>query len=411
MLRGAHRWLWPCLASRSYPIETVTRVYLTIVDHFEPFHKAKDRNEALSRMDRWLSEYPASLHGCVDASGRTGRHTFCYPIEQYDQEVVSKLAELCQSTGSETEVHLHHHGDTASTLRDKLQKGLEALMQHGLLSRAADGSPRFCFVHGDWALANSHPEGHHCGVPEELRILRELGCIADMTFPSAPSPTQPQRVNDIYYTQNSGDPRTLSQGPSVRCGVASPSPDDCDQLLLVQGVTALNWSRRKWGVLPRLENSDLTLANPPTAERWKLWLHHAPRVVGRPDWAFLKLHTHGATPRNSDMLLGKAMRAFREFLSTLRVPFHYVTAREMVNVIHALEDGSVDPSVGATRYSPPPVSALKLKTDDHVIPSGKHNLQGAAGEESIGHTIASPLKQWAEQWRATAGRATQGSND
>ena len=356
MLRGAHRWLWPCLTSRSYPIASVSRVFITIVDHFEPFHKAKDRNEALRRMDRWLSEYPHSIQDCVDASGRTGGHTFCYPIEQYDADVVAKLAELCRRTGSETEVHLHHHGDTAATFRGKLRKGLEALMQHGLLSRAADGSPRFCFVHGDWALANSHPEGLHCGVPEELRILREMGCIADMTFPSAPSPTQPQRVNEIYYTPSSGDPHTLSEGPLVQCGVAAPSCDDCDQLLLVHGVTALNWSRRKWGVLPRLENSDLTLANPPTPERWKLWLRHAPRVVGRPDWAFIKLHTHGATPWNSDMLLGQPMRAFREFLSAQHVPFHYVTARQMVNQIHAVEARSIDQSAAADeRYSSPPV--------------------------------------------------------
>lgn len=354
MLRGAHRWLWPSLTSRSHPIASVSRVFIAITDHFEPFHKATDRDEALLRMDRWLREYPASLSDCADAAGRVGRHTFCYPIEQYDADVVAKLAELCQRTGAETEVHLHHRDDTAKTLREKLQRGLENLMRHGLLSRARDGSPRFCFVHGDWALANSHPEGKHCGVPEELSILRELGCIADMTFPSAPSPTQPLRVNELYYTPLSGDPRTLCKGNAVQCGLASVR-DDRDHLLLVQGVTALNWTRRKWGVFPRLENSDLTLANPPTPERWNLWLRQAPRVVDRPDWAFIKLHTHGATPRNSDMLLATPMRAFRTFLSGQRVPFHYVTAREMVNVLHALEDGadSFNASMLNHVYAPP----------------------------------------------------------
>ncbi len=342
MLRGADRWLWPCLTTSSHDVTSVSRVFIAITDHFEPFHKAANRDEALQRMGRWQREYPGSIKGFLDASGREARHSFFYPVEQYDADIVERLAEICRVTGGEVEVHLHHDGDTTATLRDRLQRGLESLMKHGLLSRSADGSPRFCFIHGDWALANSHPSGRHCGVKDELGLLRELGCIADMTFPSAPSPTQPRRVNEIYYTPNSGDHKTLSTGPRVACGTASAYRDSLDHLLMVHGVTALNWSRRKFGLLPRLENSDLTKANPPTPDRWKLWLRHAPRVAGRPDWAFVKLHTHGATPWNSDMLLGKLMREFREFLSTQSVPYHYVTAREMVNVLHALECGADD---------------------------------------------------------------------
>jgi hypothetical protein len=61
-----------------------------------------------------------------------------------------------------------------------------------LSSRIAYG-----FVHGNWALCNSRPDGDWCGVNEELTVLAQTGCYADFTFPSAPSPTQPRMVNAV----------------------------------------------------------------------------------------------------------------------------------------------------------------------------------------------------------------------
>jgi hypothetical protein len=345
MMRGMDRWLRPYLKAPSYPADSVTRVFLAITDHFEPFHKAQDQAEAIRRMKRWQKEFPDSIQEFKDATGRLPRHTFFYPVEQYDTEVMSRLADLCAETGCQTEVHLHHEDDSSESLRERMKRGLDGLERHGLLHHSPDGKAAFCFIHGDWALANSHPEGHHCGVEHEIRLLRELGCMADFTYPSAPSPTQPQRVNSIYYTHCSGRPETLGEGPSAACGQVPDERSSSEHLLLIQGVVALNWKRRKLGLLPRLENSDITLANPPTAERWQIWLRHAPRVLGRPDWAFLKLHTHGATPWNSDMLLGSAMRRFREFLSTQKVIIHHVSAREMVELVHRLEDAPAERGV------------------------------------------------------------------
>ena len=56
-----------------------------------------------------------------------GNHTFFYPIEQYDADIVEALAELCAETGSEIEVHLHHDRDTAANLRDTLLTARERL--------------------------------------------------------------------------------------------------------------------------------------------------------------------------------------------------------------------------------------------------------------------------------------------
>src|SRR5262249_1976285 len=92
------------------------------------------------------------------------------------------------------------------------------------------------------------------------------------------------------------------------------------------------------------ENGDLTAANPPTIERLRLWLECQITVEDRPNWLFVKLHTHGAKPENSRMLLGEPMRAFHRALVKLGAEdpslcFHYVTARELVNILPAAEAG------------------------------------------------------------------------
>jgi hypothetical protein len=59
------------------------------------------------------------------------------------------------------------------------------------------GSPAYAFVHGNLALGNS-AGGKFCGVDEELQILAETGCYADMTLPSAPDESQIPMINQIY---------------------------------------------------------------------------------------------------------------------------------------------------------------------------------------------------------------------
>jgi hypothetical protein len=67
-------------------------------------------------------------------------------------------------------------------------------------------------------------------------------------------------------------------------------------------------------------------------------------VASRPDWYFVKLHTHGAAEWNADVLLGEPGVRFHEELARRadRDPnfhYHYVTAREMYNLARAAEDG------------------------------------------------------------------------
>src|SRR5690606_26016374 len=126
-----------------------------------------------------------------------------------------------------------------------------------------------------------------------------------------------------------GQPRGHDVG--VPATVGQPAPTD--RLLLIQGPLLFNMRSRKWGAMPRLENADLHGGFPPTTQRLRLWMQAQVGVVGRPDWIFIKLHTHGAPEKNANMLLGPAMRQFHlQMAETLRrasAKLYYVNAREM----------------------------------------------------------------------------------
>ncbi|WP_197472948.1 hypothetical protein, partial [Oleiphilus sp. HI0123] len=105
------------------------------------------------------------------------------------------------------------------------------------------GKLAYGFIHGNWTLDNCHPEGLHCGVNDELLVLKATGCYADFTLPSAPSPTQTSTVNSIYYATDDPDkPKSHDKGVDVEVG--KPASGD---LMIIQGPLCLNWKKRKFG--------------------------------------------------------------------------------------------------------------------------------------------------------------------
>ena len=111
---------------------------------------------------------------------------------------------------------------------------------------------------------------------------------------------------------------------------------------MIQGPTALDWSRRRYGILPGIDNADLQAHFPPTVGRLDLWLRAGVCVAGRPDWRFVKLHTHRAPEHSAAMLLGEPMRRFHEGLARISredsdFRYYYVTAREMADLVHQAE--------------------------------------------------------------------------
>lgn len=93
----------------------------------------------------------------------------------------------------------------------------------------------------------------------------------------------------------------------------------------------------------RIENSALTAANPASLHRLKNWKRAAISVKGRPDWLFIKLHCHGMDPTQEASILGIPMQEFLRELTggaeERNEILHFVSAREMVNMILAACDG------------------------------------------------------------------------
>ena len=170
MLKALDIWL-PAWIRRGTPQQLplgIRHVILSVCDHFEPFHGVGQR-EAVARVETWRRQYASLTREFTDADGAPPKHTFFYPIEQYDPDVLAPLADLCHTNGSECEVHLHHDNDTPENLRSAIELGKERFAGHGLLSRDPEGAIRYGFVHGNWALDNSHPHGRHCGVTHRGR--------------------------------------------------------------------------------------------------------------------------------------------------------------------------------------------------------------------------------------------------
>ena len=110
---------------------------------------------------------------------------------------------------------------------------------------------------------------------------------------------------------------------------------------MVQGPLALNFSRRKWGLLPRIENGDFSCSAKFNYTRLHLWIDADVGVQGSPDHVFVKLYTHGCQEQNAGYLLNGGLRDLYKELERFSyqedMAVHFVTARELVNVVKSIE--------------------------------------------------------------------------
>lgn len=331
--------------------EQPRHIFIAVCDHYEPEWGNPQKAEAIARVDRWCEEYPARFSRFSDSRGQVPQHTFFFPQDQYQPEYLDRLARLCKQGFGDVEIHLHHDNDTAEGLRQKMNDFRTTLYdRHGLLRKDPEtGEILYSFIHGNWALCNSRPDGRWCGVENEIDVLLETGCYADLTMPSAPSDTQTRIINSIYYAKNQpGKCKSHDAGTLAHVG----QTPERDSLLMIQGPLGLDWNQRKWGFMPGIENSDLHGGRPATISRFRHWLAADVHVAGRPDWTFIKLHTHGAKPGNLETLLGPETEAFHAELrrEAARHPewkYYYVTAWEMAALIHQAERGNTTPDFEA----------------------------------------------------------------
>ena len=327
-------------------------------DHYEPLWGGASRAVGDARVRLWRDGYAKLADGFRDADGHPPRHSFFFPGEQYDAGWMDTLAAFTRSGHGEVELHLHHDNDTAAGLRRDLDRYVDLFAKHGHLTRDRAGRPRYAFIHGNWCLSNGRPDGRWCGVDEELPLLHQTGCYADFTFPSAPDVCQPNVVNRIFWPV--GDltkKRAYEQAETARVGATYD-----ERVLMVTGPLSL--ARRPGSLALRIESSAVTARDPATRDRVRTWAAQAIHVEGRPEWIFVKVHTHGAPEEQARSLLGEAGRAMHaalrdEYNDGVRWALHYVSAREMYNIAIAATRGlSGNPNAYRDHVFPPPPARL-----------------------------------------------------
>ncbi|GAB4167786.1 MAG: hypothetical protein Kow00108_00420 [Calditrichia bacterium] len=294
--RNMDRWFVTYLKSSPNTLDdsTVYNIYFAITDHFEPFQGQSDKESALRRVKKWVDLYPEIAQQFKDSAGRSPVHTMFYPIEEYDEHVMDIVSQLKKEQYADVEIHLHHDNDNSENLKHEINNFKETLYNKHNLLRKENGVIKYGFIHGNWALNNCRPDGKWCGVDDEIQILRETGCYADFTMPSAPDVTQTEYINGIYLLDNNlSDVTLINETTEIQ-----------DKLVMVQGPLALNWKYRKSGLVPKIENGEISHDNIWHPSRGKLWLKYSPCIQNNGGKnIFIKLYTHGAQDENIDCLL------------------------------------------------------------------------------------------------------------
>jgi len=318
----------------------IKHIYFCLADHYEPYVGKVEQAIAHERVSNWVQKYSELASKHSDSSGRSPQHSYFYSEEEYDEWVLDQISGICKGGLGDLDIHLHHDNDTAENLQSTLLKFKKLLHdKYGLLRKNAEGEIVYGFIHGNWALDNSRPDGKWCGVNNEIEVLLNTGCVFDMTLPSAPSATQTTIINSIYFAKETGHCKSHNTGKLLDDNYWGTQ----DELLMIQGPLTLDWGNRKFGLVPRIEAGDLSYDAPPRAKRVDLWEKFSPRIISDgEDHIFIKLHTHGLENNNSKMFFDR--NGFDTLWSLLesryknneKYKLHYLTAWEMYEKIKSL---------------------------------------------------------------------------
>lgn len=344
--RYAEIWLLPYLKDRLRKASRTAnpkRLWVALTDHYEPIGMGASIQTGLDRVAEWRDKWPRiSADAPRDAVGHSPQYSFFYPQEDYRRELLEGIAEIVRLGVADVEVHIHHESEQRETFIRKITEYCSRLTDdHGLLRRH-EGRTVFGFIHGNWALDNSRPDRAYCGLSHEISLLRDLGCYADFTMPSLPSPTQGRVVNQIYWCTNhsDGSPRSFDRGIEATVGGGRQG-----DLLMITGPVGLRFGTR---LMPRLESGEIAGYDLPTQQRVRQWFDLAPTIGND---LFLKLHAHGATDRNRIPLLNGGLSNLFRWLSEEAerrgIEIHWATAWQMYQAANALINESLPIAVPA----------------------------------------------------------------
>jgi len=324
-------------------------VMVAIVDHFEP--SRREGGLGIQRVREWCDAYAKMTGPHRDSDGVAPQHTWFYRYDYPRYECLQILGEYVLDRYGEIEFHLHHGHDTSETFDQKIRDGVDWFNTAGAMWTAEE-RPRksFAYIAGNWALDNGRRNDAMSGVNNELEILAGAGCYADFTFPAYAVNAQPRQINSIYYATDTPEPKSYDTGKPMTVGGQAEG-----HLTIFEGPTYIDW--RAW----HIEHASLETWAPYLPRRLNYWLNAGVHVEGRPEWLFVKLHTHGMQSR--EMFLGDQLDRMYSDLEAHckngRYRLHYVTAREAYNIAKAAEAGkSGDPNQYRDFLIPRPVNRV-----------------------------------------------------
>jgi hypothetical protein len=365
---------------RRFSEEKPRHLIFVVANHFEPAWSPNgflDLDTQRRRLDDWCEKARKIGESTRDSDGTKFRHTNFYPAEQYERGLLEKMAQMEREGLGETEIHLHHgveKPDTSENTRKILTEFRDCLAEeHKSLSRLeSEKMPRYAFVHGNLALANS-AGGKFCGVDDEMRILQETGCYADFTLPSAPDRTQVPKINSIYEAAgdfNYAIPHRT--GKDLRVGAK------VGQLpIILPGALVFNWNRKIKGLpVPRLDDGALVANQPLDLKRLNRWKSARIGILNKSEWVFIKLYCHGFFDDDQDSCIGeRARRFFNETVEngemTGEYKTHFVTAREAFNIVSAAVDGKTGTPNDYRDYRLKAIRSESKKAEFHSVSASR----------------------------------------
>ena len=306
-------------------------ILVLMVDHYEP--AKKDGSKAIDKVINWCDNYKNISKEFVDSDGVHPQHSWFYRYDFPDFDILNALSRYVYDGFGEIEFHLHHGFDTSETFSEKIKNGVQWFNSSGaMISAEKNPKQSFAYIAGNWALDNGRNDPQFSGVNNELQILSEHGCYADFTFPAIGCSAQPEKVNSIYYaTDDPQKPKSYNTGVDVAVGGV-----ESGDLMIVQGPLFLNWDKGY------LETAAFEVSLPYLKDRLKYWENAHVHVKGRPEWIFVKLHTHGMQSKSIFMdgnFQDLCQDLDNAFVQNDDYRLHYVTSREAYNIIKAAEDG------------------------------------------------------------------------
>jgi hypothetical protein len=327
-----------------------------MVDHYEP-----GRGERGTELNReWLDLFRRISDRNTDHYGNRFRYTWFYPYDEHNEEV---LIDLCNAVfDGYGEVELHWHLDRPvdnETFPKLLSDAISWFEKHGALVSSGQGhSPAFAYIAGNWDLDASRENGHY--VTRQLDILRDAGCYADFTFSTVGTECQPSKTNSIYYATDSDEPKSHDTGVDARVG-----RNVNDRLMIFQGPI-------RYGLHGCKEYGAVELNLIPTRDRIEAWIDTNIHVVGRPEWVFVKVYSHGIQSREDIVQkhLEPMLRDLSQACGQRGIQLHYMSAREAYNVVKAAEDGRTgDPEEYRDFQIPKPLNMLYRTSESGLFMS------------------------------------------